>query len=81
VDGRAFEGHWGPLRPPRLTQQREMSNGTVCRDMTRGGSKGCGRISLALLAPAHNRIDLPAAALRTDKPIAPIENRGADIRG
>jgi hypothetical protein len=35
---------------------------------------GCGRISLALLAPAHHHIDLPAAAAGADPPLAPIEH-------
>jgi hypothetical protein len=45
-----FEGHWGPLcRPVGATTRDEQW--TVCRDMIRGGSNGCGRISLALPAP------------------------------
>jgi len=37
---------------------------------------GCGRISLAPIAPAHHHIDLPAAATGADEPSVPIEHRG-----
>jgi hypothetical protein len=41
---------------------------------------GCGRIALALLAPAHHHIDLPAAVRGREQPLAPIENGGAGPR-
>ena len=44
---------------------------------------GCGRIPLALLAPAHHQIDLPAGAAGADQPLAPVEDGrfGAVPRG
>src|SRR5260370_3305370 len=39
VDGKAFEGHWGPLCPPVGATTRD-EQWTVCRDMIRGGSNG-----------------------------------------
>jgi hypothetical protein len=75
LDGRAFEGHWGPLCPPFGAPTRD-EQWTVCRDMIRGGSNGMRRISLALLAPAHRHIDLPAAGNRP----APRANRARAFR-
>ena len=40
VDGRAFEGHWGPLSPPSVGATTRDEQWTVCRDMIRGGSNG-----------------------------------------
>ena len=40
VDGRAFEGHWGPLSPPSVGATTRDEQWTVCRDMIRGCSNG-----------------------------------------
>jgi hypothetical protein len=40
LDGRAFEGHWGPLCPPSVGATTRDEQWSVCRDMIRGGSKG-----------------------------------------
>src|ERR1700732_3412778 len=40
VDGRAFEGHWGPLSPPSVGATTRDEQWTLCRDMIRGSSKG-----------------------------------------
>jgi hypothetical protein len=43
--------------------------------MIRGGSKGLRVHFTRATCPALHHIDLPAAAMRSDQPIAPIEDR------
>src|ERR1700730_14442839 len=40
VDGRAFEGYWGPLSPPSVGATTRDEQWTLGRDRMRGSSKG-----------------------------------------
>jgi hypothetical protein len=40
VDGRTFEGHWGPPSPPSVGATTRDEQLTVCPDMRSGGSNG-----------------------------------------